>query len=503
MRRLLLLASLLTFTLFAATSTTYAQTSLLGAAQNSDTSAESIDHAQINKDDLKELIKTLESETARDEFLSNLKTLAEADNEINAEEKNAKPESLSEALGISHLFTGISHKYNTLLEKYELNGSIVGKILLTLAAALISAILCFITFKLSRLLRDKLTNLGTHLTNGTERFRIYARSLRYVGYILIFIAFTYSLSVIWDVTNWSLLSNEALQNIIGRTFSILLIVMIAVTVWEVLSSTLEFAMYKSTGRLGNRFRTLLPIARNVLFATFIVLFTLVIMSELGIDIMPLLAGAGIIGIAIGFGAQTLVKDFITGFIIILEDLIQIGDVVKVGDRMGLIEKITIRKVQLRDLQGIVYTIPFSDISVVENWTKDFSYYVFDIGIAYRENTDEVIGYLKEVDEDLRQDEDFKDKIIEPLEILGVDAFADSAVIIKARIKTRPIEQWNVGREFNRRMKFKFDEMGVEIPFPHQTIYFGEDKKGNAPPANLRVADMQDLLDMRQKSFKKQ
>ena len=110
----------------------------------------------------------------------------------------------------------------------------------------------------------------------------------------------------------------------------------------------------------------------------------------------------------------------------------------------------------------------------------------DIGVAYRENTDEVIELLKEVDEDLRADENYKDLILEPLQILGVDAFADSAVIIKARIKTLPIKQWDVGREFNRRMKFKFDEAGVEIPFPHQTVYFGEDKKGKAPPAYITV-----------------
>jgi len=132
------------------------------------------------------------------------------------------------------------------------------------------------------------------------------------------------------------------------------------------------------------------------------------------------------------------------------------------------------------------TVPFGEISVVENLTKEFSFYLMDVGVAYRENTDDVIKYLREVDEELRQDEDFKNLIISPIEILGVDQFADSAVVIKARIKTKPIRQWDVGREFNRRMKFKFDEHGVEIPFPHQTIYFGEDKKGNAPAATIRL-----------------
>ena len=235
-------------------------------------------------------------------------------------------------------------------------------------------------------------------------------------------------------------------------------------------------------------QTLLPIVRNVLFFVFSILFTLVLLSELGVDIMPLLAGAGVVGIAVGFGAQTMVKDFLTGFIIIMEDLIQVGDVATLGDKTGIIEKITIRKVQMRDLDGTVYTVPFSEISVVSNLTKEYSYYLMDIGIAYREDPDEVIGYLREIDEEMREDENFKDLILEELHILGVDQFGDSAIIIKARIKTLPIKQWDVGREFNRRMKYKFDKHGIEIPFPHQTLYFGEDKKGHAPPAYIKMLD---------------
>ena len=149
---------------------------------------------------------------------------------------------------------------------------------------------------------------------------------------------------------------------------------------------------------------------------------------------------------------------------------QIGDVVKLGDHFGLVEKITLRKIQLRDLEGTVHTIPFGEVAIVSNLTKDFSFYLFDIGVAYRENTDEVIKILHEIDEELREDDDFKDRILEPLEVFGVDQFADSAVMIKARIKTRPIQQWNVGREFNRRMKIAFDERGIEIPFPQRDLH---------------------------------
>ena len=189
--------------------------------------------------------------------------------------------------------------------------------------------------------------------------------------------------------------------------------------------------------------------------------------------MPLLAGAGVLGIAVGFGAQTLVKDFLTGITVILEDLLQIGDVVQVGQRSGRVERITLRKIQLRDLEGIVHTVPFGEVSIVDNYTKEYSYYLFDVGVAYKEDTDQVIEHLKNIDEGMRESEQYQDLILEPLEILGVDQFADSAVVIKARIKTRAHDRWTIGREFKRRIKYTFDEHGIEIPFPHQTVYFGD------------------------------
>jgi len=135
---------------------------------------------------------------------------------------------------------------------------------------------------------------------------------------------------------------------------------------------------------------------------------------------------------------------------------------------------------------VVHTIPFSSISTISNLTKEFSFYVFDVGVAYREDVDEVIKVLHEIGEELIADPEFNALIKDPLEVFGVDRFDDSAVVIKARIKTMPIKQWTVGREFNRRMKNKFDELGIEIPFPHQTIYFGEDKTGSAPPAHVEI-----------------
>jgi small conductance mechanosensitive channel len=211
----------------------------------------------------------------------------------------------------------------------------------------------------------------------------------------------------------------------------------------------------------------------------------VILGEFGVELGPILAAAGVLGLAVGFGAQHLVQDIITGFFLLLDDQIRVGDVVQIGDKSGLVERVTLRLTVLRDLAGNVHFIRNGQIGVVTNMTKEYSRYVFDVGVAYRENVDEVIEVIKEVDEDMRNDEHFGQNILEPIEILGLDRFADSAVVVRARTKTKPIRQWETGREFNRRLKKRFDELGIEIPFPHRTVYFGVDKQGQAPP--MRVA----------------
>jgi small conductance mechanosensitive channel len=190
---------------------------------------------------------------------------------------------------------------------------------------------------------------------------------------------------------------------------------------------------------------------------------------------------------VGFGAQTLMKDLITGVTILLEDGATVGDVVEVGGHAGVVEEMRIRVMQLRDLAGTVHLIPYSEVTTIMNRTKDFSYYLMDVGVAYREDTDAVCEVLTAVCEEMRGDDAFADDIQQPLEILGVNRFADSAVEIRARIRTIAGRQWAVGREFNRRMKKAFDERGIEIPFPHTTLYFGEPKQGTAPPARLLLS----------------
>lgn len=222
-----------------------------------------------------------------------------------------------------------------------------------------------------------------------------------------------------------------------------------------------------------RMETLVGISRKAGKVTIWAFVLMLILVQVGVDIAPLIAGAGIIGLAVGFGAQELVRDVITGFFMLLENQIRAGDVVIINGTAGLVEAMGLRTIVLRDLSGVVHVFQNGKISSLSNMTKQWSAVVFDIGVAYKENTDEVTEVMSAVAEELRADERFAAKILEPLEIFGVDSFGDNAVVIKARFKTRPIEQWSVGREYRRRLKLAFDERRIEIPFPHRTVYFGE------------------------------
>lgn len=211
---------------------------------------------------------------------------------------------------------------------------------------------------------------------------------------------------------------------------------------------------------------------------------MILLKKLGVDIGPILAGAGILGLAVGFGAQELVRDYISGFFMLLENQIRIGDVAIINGTGGLVESIDLRTTTLRDFSGTTHIFQNGKINTISNMSMKWSAMTFDIGVAYKENVDEVIKIMKQVGEDLANDEDFKDLLYDKLEVFGVDKFADSAVIIKARIKTQPIQQWAVGREYRKRLKEAFDKHGIEIPFPHTTVYWGE----KINPLKLKIED---------------
>ncbi|MHA7110596.1 mechanosensitive ion channel family protein [Sunxiuqinia elliptica] len=223
-----------------------------------------------------------------------------------------------------------------------------------------------------------------------------------------------------------------------------------------------------------RLNTLMGIVKKGVAIFIWTIFIMIFLKKINIDIAPLIAGAGIVGLAVGFGAQELVRDFITGFFILLENQIRTGDVAIINGTSGLVEKIELRTITLRDLSGTVHVFQNGKINTVSNMTKGWSAIVFDIGVAYKENLDRVMEIMSEVAEDLRQDQKFKSLILEPMEIFGLDSFGDSALVVKGRIKTKPIQQWVVGREYRKRLKEAFDKHKIEIPFPHRTIYWGEE-----------------------------
>lgn len=208
----------------------------------------------------------------------------------------------------------------------------------------------------------------------------------------------------------------------------------------------------------------------ILWAVFIMIF----LQKFGINIAPIIAGAGIIGLAVGFGAQELVRDFISGFFVILEDHMRTGDVVIINGTAGLVEKMEFRTTTIRDLSGVVHIFQNGSISSLSNMTKDWSAMIFDIGVAYKEDPQQVMDIIKQVGDKLQNESEYRDAILEPIEIFGLDKFADSAIVIKARIKTVPMEQWAIGREFRKRLKNAFDQNNIEIPFPHTTVYWGNE-----------------------------
>ncbi len=224
---------------------------------------------------------------------------------------------------------------------------------------------------------------------------------------------------------------------------------------------------------AKRVETLTKLIRQAVYLLLVVTVILVVLKEIGLDIGPILAGAGILGLAIGFGGQNLVRDVISGFFIILENQVRVGDVAIINSTGGLVEAVNFRTIVLRDLSATVHIFPNGTISSLSNMTHTWSAYVFEIGVAYKEDTDRVVELLKEVGRQLREDTQFGPHITADLEIFGVNKFADSAVEIKGRIKTKPSQQWSTGREFLRRVKHSFDENNIEIPFPHLSLYRGE------------------------------
>lgn len=253
---------------------------------------------------------------------------------------------------------------------------------------------------------------------------------------------------------------------------------LAARIFHAIRTYVVRVMLKTQGgteyEIQKRAETVADVVRKSIVAMIWVVALIMILKEMNFDVRPLLAGAGVVAVAIGLGAQSLIKDVLGGFFLLLEDQIRINDVAVINGTGGLVEAINLRTTILRAEDGAVHVFPNGSITKLANLTRDFSYAVFSIGVNYKENTDQVVFVLKEIGAALAAEEAFKDVILAPLEIYGIDQLGDSAVIIKGRFKTLPMKQWMVGRELNRRIKMKFDEVGIDMPFPTRSVHVDQD-----------------------------
>ncbi len=311
----------------------------------------------------------------------------------------------------------------------------------------------------------------------------------------VYLFFALALLEIWGLHAFAWLTSDFGRRVFGSVVTIVIILVVAMVLSEIVNELIERYIRRRQGQWRDaerhaRLQTLLPLLRNAFRVLLVVMVALIVLSELGLNIAPLLAGAGVAGLAIGFGAQTLVKDVITGIFLLAEDTIAIGDVVDLDGRSGVVEAMTIRTIRLRDGAGAVHTVPFSSVTTIKNMTRDFAYAVFDIAVSYREDTDRVAAVVREVGAALQSDPAFKRSILEPIEVLGIEQFGESSIKLRARIKTRPMRQWDVAREFNRRLKQTFDEKNIEMPLPERTVYhrWEQQPPGAAGPIEQMATD---------------
>lgn len=287
----------------------------------------------------------------------------------------------------------------------------------------------------------------------------------------------------FDLSAW--VTSESGRATISAAVHVAIILLFAALAWTIIASIIESRLSGTGNRAPSaREKTLLSLFRNAALIVIITMTILILLSQIGINIGPLIAGAGVVGLAIGFGAQKLVQDIITGIFIQLENGMNVNDVVEAGGVFGTVEKMTIRSVGIRTMDGGYHLIPFSSVDVVANHMRDFSYHMGEYTIAHRENVDDAIEHLRAAFAELMQDEVLSPEILEEITIPGVTAINERGVTIRVLIKTTPGMQWAVQRGYNRLVKKHFNAANIELPYPHTVVYFGQDKDGNAPSARV-------------------
>jgi small-conductance mechanosensitive channel len=292
--------------------------------------------------------------------------------------------------------------------------------------------------------------------------------------LLIIAAGLLALLEVWGVDALAWFAGGTLGGrLLGTLLSIGLTLLLALAVWEVANTAIQRRLARlsrdSHAARSARVRTLLPMLRTVLGGAIVVFVVLNALAQLGVNVAPLLAGAGVVGLAVGFGSQTLVRDVITGVFLLLEDAVAVGDVVQLGGLSGVVEHLSIRSIKLRAQDGSVHIVPFSAVTTVTNMTRDFSFAVLDVTVGYGQDPDAVIDALREIGKEIRGEPKWSVLVRDDIDVLGVEKLADAGLLVRARVKTEPSARWNVGREFNRRILQGFAARGIQIPRPQPMV----------------------------------
>jgi moderate conductance mechanosensitive channel len=354
---------------------------------------------------------------------------------------------------------------------------------ITLALALAATLAAAAALATGRVARRLLEVVGREELATVPLARRTLRLAKVVTFLVVFVVLAFPALDLAGFSPGVGLNSEDLGQWAARTgvriVALLLLAFIVVRVITIVISRAEMDLSVGTGldalERRKRAQTIASLARRVLTGLIWATALLIVLRELHVDITPVLAGAGILGLAVGFGAQTLVRDIISGFFLIVEDQVRVGDVAVVNGTGGLVEQINLRTIVLRDFEGAVHMFPNGEIKTLANRTKDFAFYVIDLPIEYGANPESVAAVVREAGASLQADPKFAPSILEPVEIVGVDAFQDSAVILKLRIKTIPLKQWEVGRELRRRIKMLMDRDGLRIPFPQRQVHVTTDR----------------------------
>jgi moderate conductance mechanosensitive channel len=360
-----------------------------------------------------------------------------------------------------------------------------GAALLNMALSVVVIVLAIVC---SRLLRRWVVTRTRRLPGCGDaerhvRTRRIGKLFRWAADLTLTTGAVIAVAAIWGASGWLLDGSGVwLLGFVGRLAAVAFTTFAA---FEAVTLAIHLLMARlireaDEPRRAAQLTTLSPLLRGIAQITILIIGALTFLSGAGVRIGPLLAGAGVAGIAVGFGAQSLVKDILTGIFLIAEDIVTVGDVVEIGGASGAVEQMTLRTIRLRDLDGTLHIFPYGEAQVVHNMTKTFAYSVSDLQIAYEADIDRAFELIGETGAELMHDPRFKERILEPIEILGVDSLGDSGVVLKARIKTKPLERWAVGREYNRRIKRAFDQAGIEIPYPHMKLVLSAAGCSQAP-----------------------